>query len=103
VNAILIQERQKFGVPEWMACDCPYCKKKMPSTSVLAFGVDLSPSLFGNLGITYVCPHCDSLCEMHYESAFKAMPDLGFSPVADVAPVPREEIVKRGAPKIGFR
>jgi len=66
---ILQKKKDKMatlGLPSWLNQNCPCCGDMMPSSSLLGFGVEMSPKTFGNVSTTYVCPHCSSLVELHY-------------------------------------
>lgn len=58
-----------FGLPTWLENACPYCEKHMPLEAILGFGVEMGPKMFGNFAITYICPSCSSMCELHYVNA----------------------------------
>jgi len=90
----VIEAKIKFGVPDWTSFSCPSCKSEVPKTSTLSVGIDFSPTFFGDLVITSVCPACDSLCEMHYRKVFVEMPSIAF--VKNGEPVAREEILRGG-------
>jgi hypothetical protein len=89
---------KEFGIPSWMRGVCPYCQAELPETSIFSFGVCLSPIFFGDFYIDYVCPKCDSMCELHFESSVLSMPDIAIPP--DKKPVTRESIINKGVLKV---
>jgi len=55
------------GIPTWFVNECPYCTINMPVQSVLGYSLELTAKVFGNVSVSYCCPHCSSLVELNYE------------------------------------
>ena len=65
-----------LDLPEWLERPCPHCEGHLPIVSIIGLGVELSPKLFGNVSVNYVCPHCYSLIENHYVAAMTESLDV---------------------------
>lgn len=66
----------KMNLPLWLVVDCTCCGKTMPVVSILGIGIELSPKMFGDVSVSYVCPYCSSLIENHYVGAMPESMDL---------------------------
>jgi len=82
-RSLMISE---MNLPEWLSVECGSCKSRVGTKSILSIGIDMTPKMFGNLAVSYLCGGCSSLIEMHFVKAVMGTVDIASVLGADEPP-----------------
>ena len=99
VVAVASQYKSDFGFRPWMKSMCPNpaCGYLISEKDAMTVGVDFSPSMLGDLVISYLCPKCSYAFNLHFKANIQNAEDflLFFARSAPGCEVEYEHILRK--------